>query len=184
MRRRDTGTTSGCDSKPVWARRPRVVGLRSRARYPGFTIIELLIVVAIMFTLMAIAAPAYTQALEAARVTRAIGDVRAMANDILAFQIRNGPAPDSLAEVDYALHRDPWGNPYVYAKFATGPGKGGKGGVGGARKDKFLVPLNSLYDLYSLGKDGESVPPLAAKASWDDIIMANDGGFVGLAKDF
>ena len=136
---------------------------------------------------MGIAAPSYTQALEAARVTWAIGDVRAIANDLLAFRIRNGPAPDSLAEVDYVLHRDPWGNPYVYSKFATGPGKGGKGGkggVGGARKDKFLVPLNSLYDLYSVGKDGESVPPLTAKASWDDIIMANDGGFVGLAKDF
>ena len=46
------------------------------------------------------------------------------------------------------------------------------------------MPLNSLYDLYSIGKDGKSVPPLTAKASWDDIIMANDGGFVGLAKDF
>ena len=181
MRRRDTGTTSGCDSKPLWARRPGVVGLRRRARYLGFTIIELLIVVAIIFTLMGIAAPSYTQALEAARVTRAIGDIRAMANDILAFRIRNGPAPDSLAELDYALHRDPWGNPYQYFKFATGPGGGG---VGGARKDKFLVPLNSLYDLYSIGKDGKSVPPLNAKASWDDIIMANDGGFVGLAKDF
>ena len=78
----------------------------------------------------------------------------------------------------------PGGIPTCMPNFATGPGKGGKGGVGGARKDKFLVPLNSLYDLYSLGKDGESVPPLAAKASWDDIIMANDGGFVGLAKDF
>ena len=66
-------------------------------------------------------------------------------------------------------------------KFATGPGGGGGGG---ARKDKFLVPLNSLYDLYSMGKDGESVPPLTAAQSWYDVIMANDGGFVGLAKNF
>ena len=52
------------------------------------------------------------------------------------------------------------------------------------RKDRFLVPINSCYDLYSMGKDGQSVPPLTAKASWDDIVRANDGAFVGLAWQY
>ena len=54
----------------------------------------------------------------------------------------------------------------------------------GKRKDKFQVPLNSTYDLYSLGKDGVSDEPLTAKPSWDDIVRANDGAFIGLATQY
>lgn len=52
------------------------------------------------------------------------------------------------------------------------------------RKDRFLVPINSDYDLYSKGRDGESVAPLTAKQSHDDVVRANDGAFVGLAVNF
>ena len=52
------------------------------------------------------------------------------------------------------------------------------------RKDKNLVPVNTDYDLYSMGEDGRSVGPFTAKASRDDIVRANDGGFVGLAADY
>jgi len=76
---------------------------------------------------------------------------------------------------------DPWGRPYVYLKF---PPSKGKAPPGGARKDRFLVPINSAFDLYSLGKDGNSVAPLTAAASRDDVIVANDGGFVGLASNY
>lgn len=63
-------------------------------------------------------------------------------------------------------------------------GNGGGGGVGQARKDQFLVPLNSDYDLYSKGPDGKSSPPLTAKESRDDIIRANDGAYFGLASEY
>ena len=56
--------------------------------------------------------------------------------------------------------------------------------AGGARKDKFLVPLNTDYDLYSRGQDGESAGPLTASESKDDVIRALDGRYVGLASDF
>ncbi|MEW6683930.1 MAG: hypothetical protein AB1451_13595 [Nitrospirota bacterium] len=56
--------------------------------------------------------------------------------------------------------------------------------IGQARKDQFLVPLNSTYDLYSMGPDGDSKPPLKAKMSQDDIIRANDGQYIGLAADY
>jgi hypothetical protein len=39
-------------------------------------------------------------------------------------------------------------------------------------------------DLYSSGKDGESRTPLTARPSRDDIVVARDGAFVGLATDF
>ncbi len=61
---------------------------------------------------------------------------------------------------------------------------GGNASKGKPRKDRFLHPINSDYDLYSMGKDGESVEPLTAKKSHDDVIRANDGGFVGLAVEF
>ena len=63
-------------------------------------------------------------------------------------------------------------------------GGGGNASKGKPRKDRFLHPINSDYDLYSMGKDGESVEPLTAKKSHDDVIRANDGGFVGLAAEF
>jgi len=47
-----------------------------------------------------------------------------------------------------------------------------------------MVPINSDFDLYSMGKDGRSVAPLTAKDSRDDIVRANDGGYVGLASEF
>jgi general secretion pathway protein G len=56
--------------------------------------------------------------------------------------------------------------------------------LGEARKDYFLVPLNSEYDLYSVGKDGESRPPLSVPVSADDVIRANDGAYVGLAANY
>ena len=73
---------------------------------------------------------------------------------------------------------DPWNRPYAYTNLASAAGKGS------ARKDKKLNPLNSDFDLYSLGKDGESKLPLSPKVSEDDVIRARDGRFVGLAKDF
>jgi general secretion pathway protein G len=147
---------------------------------PGYTLIELMIAVAIVLTLFAIAAPGYSQALDAAKVTKAVGDLRGTANEILAHRITYGTIPESLADIDRADLRDPYGNPYQYLKFESKGGKGG-GPPAGARKDKFLVPINSLYDLYSVGKDGQSQAPLTAQQSWDDIIVANDGGYVGLA---
>jgi len=56
--------------------------------------------------------------------------------------------------------------------------------LGSARKDHFLVPLNSDYDLYSVGKDGKSRAPLSAPDSADDVIRANDGAYIGLAAHY
>ena len=54
--------------------------------------------------------------------------------------------------------RDPWGNPYGYLNL------GDKNANGHARKDHSLVPINTDFDLYSMGPDGRSSPPLTAKA--------------------
>lgn len=142
----------------------------------GFTLIELLSVVAIIGILSALGIPKYHDQVEKAKVAKAIGDLRAIAIDLNGLD----SLPPSLASVGRGTLLDPWGNPYVYNRFPVGK----KGAPPGARKDRFLVPINSMFDLYSMGKDGNSVAPLTAKASRDDVIMANDGGYYGLASNY
>jgi general secretion pathway protein G len=144
----------------------------------GFTLAELLIIIVILAILASIAVAIYTRALQISRVTRAIGDIKTIEGEITLFYINNRKYPDSLAEVGHEETTDPWGNPYQYFNIETAKGKGKM------RKDQFLVPLNSDYDLYSSGPDGESVAPLTAKVSRDDIIRANDGRYVGPASEY
>lgn len=162
-------------SVPSTPRDPMAVRQHRRS---GFTLIELMIVTVITGILAALAIPNYARVRERAMVARAVGDVRALQFDIQEYQLRNsGALPASLSDIGRGSFPDPWGRPYAYLPIA-GNGKGG------FRKDRFLVPINSDYDLYSLGADGASAGPLSARQSQDDIIRANDGGFVGLAREF
>lgn len=155
-------------------------------RLSGFTLIELMIVMSIIGTLSTIAYPALTSIKNRALVARAIGDIDAIQLDIMGYEATNLTTPLDLNAIGRGSMLDPWGNPYQYLSFAHAGGGGGGGGAAppGARKDKFLHPLNSSFDLYSMGPDGQSKKPLTAKASHDDIIMANDGGFIGIAKNY
>ena len=147
-------------------------------RERGFTLIELLITLAIIVTIAALAIPNFVSALDAAKVARAVGDIKTLEDEITLYQAINGVFPDDLSQVGYANFLDPWQNPYEYLNHATMKGNGK------ARKDKFLVPLNSDYDLYSCGKDGQTASPITAANSQDDIIRAGDGSYTGLASQF
>jgi general secretion pathway protein G len=52
------------------------------------------------------------------------------------------------------------------------------------RKDRNTHPINTDFDLYSKGRDGKTNYPLTAEASQDDIIRANNGGYLGLASHY
>ncbi len=96
------------------------------------------------------------------------------------YRTNNRVFPNSLADINMAGKLDPWNHPYKYLNLSPVPhGMNGK-----VRKDKNLVPINSDFDLYSMGKDGASQAPLTAAASRDDVVRANDGRFVGLASDY
>ena len=151
----------------------------NRSRNNGVTLIEMLMALVIVAVLVAIAMPMVQDVLEKARVARAIGDVRAVQTDLQTFETDGDGLPGSLSEIDRGDMRDPWGNAYRYLRF---PDDGSK--PRGARKDRFLVPVNSTFDLYSVGKDGNTNAAMTASSSLDDIVRANDGGFIGLASKF
>jgi general secretion pathway protein G len=156
----------------------RVSAHHRRKHSRGFTLVELLIAVVIVLTICAIAVPNLMAALDQARIARAVGDIHAIEDDVASYQSIYSLLPDDLSQIGDGNLRDPWGNPYQYLNHSTMKGNGQ------ARKDRFLKPLNSDYDLYSMGKDGQSSPPLQAKPSLDDVIRASNGSYVGLASNF
>jgi general secretion pathway protein G len=144
----------------------------------GFTLIEILIAIAIIGILASIAIPSYKDYKEKARVSQAISDIATISVKIEAFWQDARAYPANLTEIGLIGMKDPWGNVYRYLDL-TRPGS-----TGAARKDRNLVPLNSDFDLYSSGKDGLSVGPLTAPRSKDDVIRANDGKFIDLASKY
>lgn len=144
----------------------------------GFSVIELLLAIAIVAVLALVAVPSYSAYVDRTRVTQAITDIRAINALLKSYYVDNRDFPDTLSQVGAGAKLDPWGRPYVYKVFRTPADKGQ------ARKDKNLVPINSDFDLYSVGKDGATSAPLTARPSRDDVVRANDGAFVGLASTY
>jgi len=125
--------------------------LRRRRRRGGFTLIEMLLVLAILATLVAIVAPRLVGRSEQAKFTAAATQISAFEAAIDAFEVDNGRFPRALDELmsapndtpnwrgpylRKAVTADPWGAPYVYEM----PGR--------------RNPLG--YDLYSVGPDGRA----------------------------
>jgi general secretion pathway protein G len=153
-------------------------GHRSRN---GFTLIELLVTFMIIATLGAIAVPTYNYYIDKARNNQALVDIIDIESKIIAFQVENQVPLNTLAQVGMGNRLDPWGNPYRYLRILGVPPNLIRSIW---RKDRFLVPINSDYDLYSMGKDGRTNPALTARVSRDDIIRANNGGYKGPAEGF
>jgi general secretion pathway protein G len=154
---------------------------KKKGHLKAMTLIELLLAVAIVGTLMAVGVPVYTNTMYKAKVNQAISKVALMGQKIEDFVVDNGRLPIDLSEINEMGASDPWGNPYEYLRIfgldkTTIEGKW--------RKDRFLIPLNTDFDLFSMGKDGVWKAPLTSQDSWDDIVRANNGGFVGLAHKY
>lgn len=136
-----------------------------------------MIVVLIIGILSTIGTLIFQSFAEKSRVKKAISEILSLQTQIKAYTVYDGLFPDSLDDIEGGNMQDPWGNPYQYTNFDNVP-------KGGWRKDRNLVPLNTDYDLWSMGKDGKSKPPIMAKDSHDDIIRANDGQYVGRASEY
>lgn len=202
----------------------------------GYSLVESIIVMAIIATLSTIGFVRYRRVVDRAEEVVSIAELRDILEALFLYEETHRCFPATLDDLGLGVLLDPWGNPYQYLNFASlpasgagssapasppdpggsvapggqGGGKsGGAGGNGGAdpgsaggahaadetgqpatdvpsggamRKDRFLVPINTYFDLYSMGPDGMSAAPLTAAASRDDLIVANDGDYIGLAS--
>ena len=136
------------EARQVASRRRRQTGPRSE---DGYTLVELLVVLAILGLLIAIAAPRLIHHLSAARVQTAHIQIQQLGSILDIYKLDTGHYPSQQAGLQalvtapagatnwngpYLKNKDsltdPWGNPYQY-KF---PGSHGD------------------YDLYSYGADG------------------------------
>ena len=147
-------------------------------RSGGFSLLELMMAVTVIGILSGLGVYSYRKHIERMDIVTAIADIRTMSLGIEQFIVDNRRLPNNVSEAGYAGRKDPWGRDYVFYPLI------GPGSVAGARKDRRLVPINSDYDLYSKGKDGQSLAPLTAPVSKDDIIRASNGAFIGSAADF
>src|SRR5690606_38645251 len=157
---------------------PLHTSFQYRSSPSGFTLIEALLVVAILAVLLAIALPRYQDYVYRTEVAQAVQDISALSVRIKHYQLDERAFPDDLADIGADQMRDSWGYPYRYVNL-TDPANKNE-----ARKDKHLHPLNSDFDLYNIGRDGKTVKPLTAQPSHDDVLRAYAGTFIGLGKDY
>lgn len=155
---------------------------QSRKGYhQAWTLVELLLIISILGTLTAIAVPVYNNYMDKVNNNKALVDIREIESKIVAYQVEYRNPPDTLTQIGLNNPLDPWGKTYEYLRILGVDKNQIKGKW---RKDRFMVPINSDFDLYSMGKDGRSTAPLTAKNSQDDIVRANNGGYVGVASEY
>jgi general secretion pathway protein G len=152
--------------------------LNIKRQRSGFTLVELIVTLMIVSVLGALAMPSYRDHQDNVEMALALVDMQKIANALEVYFIDNNAYPPSLAEIGMDGYRDPYGNPYVFVGFDANTTDSDK------RKDQNLNPVNSDYDLYSVGKDGDTSRNFNASNARDDIVRANDGQFYGFAEDY
>jgi general secretion pathway protein G len=139
----------------------------------GFTLIELIVVTAILGVLATMAMPAYKSYMNSAKGVACASDIRTIEKAISAYLLdKNLTVPAAtLADMGIDSKLDPWNRPYEYQLVVSGS----------ELEDIAGHPLNTDYDLFSKGENGASFAEFGHIAeNSDDIARSNDGGFVGV----
>jgi len=169
-----------CVLSKAWVRcRPAGAGARSARRARGFTLVELMIAMAIVVLMVSVALPAYQSWRNKAKTRLAVQEIAAMSVVINQYGADNGGTfPDSLADVGLSTQKDPGGNLYEYTNLSA------QGANSRRRQDKNVNPINTDYDLFSKGPNNDWQKQLDNARSVDDIVRGRSGAFIGLAADF
>lgn len=125
--------------------------MKSNKRESGFTLLEVMVVIAILGLIAAMIVPNVIGQSEQAKVKLAKTNMAGIANALDLYKLDNHKYPSTALGLDALVHQpadvrnwnpagylkstpvDPWGNAYTYIS----PGLGGNG-----------------FDLYALGEDG------------------------------
>jgi len=107
-----------------------------------------------------------------------IDDLIAIQSEIESYRLTNN-YPDSLDDIFSTPQLDPWGTPYQYLRINGGPPN-----VTGQQRKYKSLKVNTDYDLYSMGPDGETASPLTAAISRDDIVRGRNSRFIGYVTDY
>jgi prepilin-type N-terminal cleavage/methylation domain-containing protein len=151
------------DSRPVGA-----------AENKGFSMVELVIVIAIIAALAAMVIPSYNTYINKSKNARAMSEIRTLTTEISAWSLdHNNTNPPDMAAIGRDNFLDPWKRPYIYL---TTPALEDPSGSG--------ATLNKDFDIYSKGMDGGSAIEGGDPLNKDDIVRSNDGAFVGLREAF
>src|SRR2546428_5412281 len=135
-------------------------GAQQKSSAQALLAVELLIVISIIGSLAAIALQYYQNYKLRSENSQAISGIQTVDTSIQMYRQINNAYPSLLTDVPQGNTLDPWGHAYQYLLI-----EGNTKAKGQERKDKSLVPINSDYDLYSMGADGKTVAPLTAAAS-------------------
>lgn len=145
----------------------------------GFTLIEVLVAVAIIGVLMAVAIPGYQNFVDKGRNAETEAAMLEVQNKLEIYFVQNNTMPPSLEALGIEVEKDKWGNDFIYL-----PIEGHPENLPFVRADQTTPLLNTDYDLWSPGKDGVSNKIITHENSEDDIIRADNGKYFGLAKDY
>jgi general secretion pathway protein G len=162
----------------VTSDRATMIQLSSPRLSRAFSLLELMAALAVGSILVVISTSAYSGYVNRTKITQAKADIGNLQVALERFHTDHFRYPDTLAEAGLSAKLDPYGNAYQYMNL-TNLSPGDK-----PRKDGKDHPINTDFDLYSMGKDGKTKPTLNAKESQDDIVRARDGSFIDLAEKF
>ena len=151
-----------------------VRGLEALRGNGGFSTVELMIAIAVIFILISMAVPVYRSAVQEAEVSAAVSDLQSMSNAIETYALQHGTLPASLQDVGYEFPKDPWGREYVYTPFLEDEVVAS---VDGGAPADMVAELESFIEAeMAVGRDQPEAVALLEYMQGAEIVEIGGGG--------